>query len=44
VFELRPSDGALLGIFNGGSGPTGIAFDGANLWVADGLGTSVYKI
>jgi hypothetical protein len=32
---LRASDGAVLGTFNVGGSPVGIAFDGANIWVAN---------
>jgi hypothetical protein len=43
VSKLRASDGAFLGFFNRGGVSTGIAFDGANIWVGDGLGTTVSK-
>jgi len=41
--ELRGSDGKLLGYFNANGGSTGVAFDGANVWVAIGLGHAVLK-
>ena len=34
VIRLRASDGAVLGIFGVGTGPIGIAFDGANIRAA----------
>ncbi len=38
--KLRASDGTNLGTFSVGTGPTGIAFDGANMWVMNsGAGT-----
>jgi hypothetical protein len=43
VSKLRASDGAFLGFFNRGGVSTGIAFDGANIWVGNGLGTTVSK-
>ena len=36
VTKLRASDGANLGTFPVGSFPPGVAFDGANVWVANG--------
>jgi hypothetical protein len=44
VYEVRRSDGAVLGTLNGGASPFGIAFDGANIWVADTNGKSVSKL
>jgi hypothetical protein len=44
VTKLRPSDGAVLGIFTVGSGPIGMAFDGANIWVANFQSNSVTKL
>jgi DNA-binding beta-propeller fold protein YncE len=35
VTKLRASDGANLGTFPVGAVPTGVAFDGANIWVAN---------
>jgi DNA-binding beta-propeller fold protein YncE len=32
---LRPSDGTVLATFSVGSYPLGVAFDGANIWVAN---------
>ena len=43
VSKLRAGDGAFLGFFNRGGVSTGIASDGANIWVGDGLGTTVSK-
>ncbi len=37
-------DGASAGTFKVGSKPTGIAFDGANMWVANNSGASVTKL
>jgi hypothetical protein len=42
--EVRVKDGAVIGEFNGGAGAFGIAFDGANIWVADTTGKSVSKL
>jgi DNA-binding beta-propeller fold protein YncE len=36
--------GAVLGTFAAGNGPSGIAFDGANIWVADFNSTTVTKL
>jgi len=35
VTKLRASDGDLQGTFNVGDSPEGVAFDGANIWVAN---------
>jgi len=35
VTKLRASDGANVGTFPVGSGPYGVAFDGANIWVTN---------
>jgi len=36
VIKLRASDGANLGTFStGGQGTTAVAFDGANMWIAN---------
>ena len=43
VTKLRSSDGAILGTFVVGTGPAGIAFDGANL-VANYGGNDVTKL
>jgi hypothetical protein len=37
VTKLRASDGTTLGTFAAGINPNGIAFDGANIWVANNL-------
>jgi len=42
--KLRASDGANLGTFSVGSFPFGVAFDGAHIWVANGVGNSVSKL
>jgi len=42
--ELRASDGTNLGTFSVGSGPTGVAFDGANIWTANSFGGDVTKL
>jgi len=44
VEKLRASDGALLGTFAAGSGPGRMAFDGANIWVANYGSNNVTKI
>jgi hypothetical protein len=44
VSKLRASDGALLGTFAVGNTPFGVAFDGANIWVANDLGNTVSKL
>jgi hypothetical protein len=44
VYVVRRSDGAVLSTLNGGASPFGIAFDGANIWVADTNGKSVSKL
>jgi DNA-binding beta-propeller fold protein YncE len=35
VTRLRASDGAAAGIFAVGDGPSGIVFDGLNVWVTN---------
>ena len=40
VAKLRASDGVALGSYATGSQPIGIAFDGANVWVADAFAIS----
>jgi DNA-binding beta-propeller fold protein YncE len=37
---VRASDGTILGTFATGSGSYGVAFDGANIWVAAGSGVT----
>ena len=44
VTKLRASDGALQGTFNVGTNPTGVAFDGANIWVANNGSNNVTKL
>ena len=41
---MRASDGALLGTFPAGSGPWGLVFDGANIWIADHEGNTVTQL
>jgi len=43
VTKLRASDGANLGTFAVGFNPEGVAFDGANIWVANKGSNSVTK-
>jgi hypothetical protein len=43
VSKLRASDGALLGTFAVGTNPSALAFDGANIWVAN-FGNTVSKL
>ena len=43
VTKLRASDGANLGTFPVGSGPYGVAFDGANVWVTNQALNSVSR-
>ncbi|MCP4768346.1 MAG: hypothetical protein GY875_19025 [Gammaproteobacteria bacterium] len=42
--KLRASDGALLDTFIIGSFPMGVAFDGANIWVASYFDNTVSKL
>jgi len=42
--RLRPSDGAVLGMFTVGTLPLQVAFDGANIWVTNGRSDSVSKL
>ncbi len=44
VSKLRASDGMTLGTFAVGNGPVNVAFDGANIWVANFLGNTVSKL
>ena len=44
VTKLRASDGANLGTFKVGIDPTGLAFDGANIWVANIGDNTVSKL
>jgi len=44
VTKLRASDGTVLGTFSVGSQPIGVAFDGANIWVANQLSNNVTKL
>ena len=42
--KLRASDGKNLGTFTTGFQPLGIAFDGANIWVANRSDDTVTKL
>ena len=44
VTKLRASDGVVLGTFTVGSGPYGLAFDGANMWVANSSDNTVTEL
>jgi hypothetical protein len=44
ALRARASDGAAQGTFLVGSGANGIAFDGANIWVANYFSDSVSKL
>ena len=42
--KLRASDGAVLGHLRRGRSPVGVAFDGANIWVANNGSNTVTKL
>jgi DNA-binding beta-propeller fold protein YncE len=44
VTKLLASTGAVVGTYTAGSFPTGVAFDGTNIWVANSGGNTVSKI
>jgi hypothetical protein len=44
VIKLRASDGVSLGSFPVGAGAFAIAFDGANMWVANFNGNDISKL
>ena len=44
VFAVRASDGAPLGTFRTGQRPTGITYDGTNIWVANSGSNTVTKL
>jgi DNA-binding beta-propeller fold protein YncE len=44
VTKLRAADGLNLGKFSTGSAPEGLAFDGANIWVANAGSGTVSKL
>jgi YVTN family beta-propeller protein len=44
VTKLQAGTGAVLGIYSVGSGPWAVAFDGANIWVANLCSASVSKL
>ena len=47
VTEVNSSDGSLVRVLSGGSygfdHPSGVAFDGTNMWVSNVVGNSVTK-
>ena len=44
VTKLLTYNGILQGTFNVGDRPTGVAFDGVNIWVANRWSNSVIKL
>jgi DNA-binding beta-propeller fold protein YncE len=44
VTKLRASNGEVLGTVAVGSNPDGMAFDGANIWVANESSNTVSKL
>ena len=42
--KLLASTGATVGTYAVGTSPTGVAFDGANIWVANSASHSVTKL
>jgi len=44
VTKIRASDGANLGTYAFGDGPVALAFDGANIWVANAYDSTLTKI
>ena len=44
VTKLRASDGFNLGTIDAGQGVLGLAFDGANVWVANEYDYTVSKL
>src|SRR5215813_657896 len=44
VSKVRPSDGAVLGVFSVGPGAAGVAFDGVNIWVANNGDNTLSKL
>ena len=44
VTKLKASTGAVLGTYSVGNGPLGVAFDGANIWVANSADGMVRKL
>jgi len=44
VTKLLASTGATLGTYTVGTSPYWLAFDGTNIWVANGGGNNVSKI
>jgi YVTN family beta-propeller protein len=44
VTKLRASDGHVLGTFEVGHGPSGIAFDGQHLWIANNGSNNVVAV
>ena len=44
VTKLRASSVTILGTFTVGNLPAGVAFDGANIWVANQFSNTVSKL
>jgi hypothetical protein len=44
VTELQGNNGRVVGTYAVGHGPFGVAFDGANIWVANFFSKSVMKL
>jgi DNA-binding beta-propeller fold protein YncE len=44
VVKVRTSDGAILGTFAVGTNPIAVAYDGANVWVANINSNNVTKL
>jgi hypothetical protein len=44
AMKVRPDDGLVLGAYAVGPHPLGMAFDGANVWVANYFGNTVTKL
>jgi hypothetical protein len=44
VTELRALDGGVLRAVAVGGSPAALAFDGANIWVADGHDGTIWKL
>jgi DNA-binding beta-propeller fold protein YncE len=44
VTKIRASDSAVQGTFAVGTGPSGIAFDRANMWVVNQNSNNVIKL
>jgi DNA-binding beta-propeller fold protein YncE len=44
VTKLRASDGAVLGTFSVGLTPSGIVFDGKNMWITNYGSSNIMKL